>query len=59
VFSVVRAVLVFTQWCCKHIPAAVNQHATIQDEVFPVEATPKLYNKALRQLRDRIKGVEN
>jgi hypothetical protein len=38
VFSVVSAVLVATQQCSKHISAAVNQHATIEEVVFSVEA---------------------
>jgi hypothetical protein len=47
------------QRCGKPISAAVNQHAAIEEAVFSVGAVPRLYNKDLRQLRDRIKGVEN
>jgi hypothetical protein len=37
------------QRCCKHVSAAVNQHATIGEAVFSVEAAPRLYNEDLRQ----------
>jgi hypothetical protein len=50
VFSVVRAALVATQRCGKHISAAVNQLATIEEEMFSMEAAPRLYNEDLRQL---------
>jgi hypothetical protein len=50
VFSVVRAALVATQWCDKHVSAAVNQHASIEGEVFSAGAAPRLYNEDLRQL---------
>jgi hypothetical protein len=46
VLPVVLAALVATQRCGKHISAAVNQHATIEEAVFSV-----------RQLRDRTEGV--
>jgi hypothetical protein len=47
----VRAALVATQRCGKHISAAVNQHATVKEAVFSVGAAPTLYNKDLRQLK--------
>jgi hypothetical protein len=50
VFSAVRATSVATQRCGKHFSAAVNQHATIQGEVFSVGADPKLYKEDLTQL---------
>jgi hypothetical protein len=50
VFSVVSAVLVVMQQRAKHISAAVNQHATIEEAVFSVGAAPSLYNEDLRQL---------
>jgi hypothetical protein len=50
VFSMVRAAFVATQLCGKHIPAAVNQHATIEEAVFSVGAAPRLYNEDLTQL---------
>jgi hypothetical protein len=34
----------------KQIPATMNQHATIEEAVFSVEAAPRLYNEDLRQL---------
>jgi hypothetical protein len=45
VFSVVRASHVAMQRCCKHISAAVNQHATKQE----AGASPRLYNENLTQ----------
>jgi hypothetical protein len=45
VFSAVCAEHVATQRCDKHIPAAVNQHATIEEAVFSVVAAPRLYNE--------------
>jgi hypothetical protein len=39
-----------TQSCGKHISAAVNQHATIEEAVFSMEAAPRLYNGNLQQL---------
>jgi hypothetical protein len=50
VFSEVSAALVASQRCRKHISAALNQHATIEEAVFSVEASPRLYNEDLRQL---------
>jgi hypothetical protein len=50
VFSVVSTMLTATQWCAKHISAAVNQHATIEKAVYSVGAAPRLYNEDLRQL---------
>jgi hypothetical protein len=35
-FSVVSAALIATQRCCKHVSAAVNQQATIEEAVFYV-----------------------
>jgi hypothetical protein len=35
----------------------VNQHATIEEAVFSVRATPRLYSEDLRQLRIRSKGI--
>jgi hypothetical protein len=35
----------------------VNQYVTVDEAVFPVGATPRLYNKDLRELRDRIERV--
>jgi hypothetical protein len=49
-FSVVRAAIVATQRCSKHISAAVNQHATTEEGVFSVGATAVLYNEDLRKL---------
>jgi hypothetical protein len=49
-FSLVRAVVVETQRCGKHISAAMNQYATIKEAVFSVGASPRLYNEELTQL---------
>jgi hypothetical protein len=57
VFSVVCAMLVAIQRCGKHISAAVNPHATIEEAMFSVGTAQRLYNKNLRQLRDRTEGV--
>jgi hypothetical protein len=35
----------------------VNQHATIEEAVFSVGTTLRLYNGDLRQLRVRIEGL--
>jgi hypothetical protein len=56
VFSVVSAALV-KQRCGKHISAAVNQLATIDEAVFAVGATPRLYNEDLSQLELELSGV--
>jgi hypothetical protein len=45
VFFVVRASLIATQRCGKHIFSAVNQHATTAKAVFSVGAAPRLYNE--------------
>jgi hypothetical protein len=45
------------QWYGKHISAAVNQHATIQEAVFSVGAAPRLYNKDLTQLELELSRV--
>jgi hypothetical protein len=50
VFTVVRDARVTTQWCGKHIAAAVNQHATVEEAVFYVGTAPRLYNEDLMQL---------
>jgi hypothetical protein len=50
VLPVVRASLVATQWCDKHISAAVNQHATIEEAVFSVGAALRLYDEDLMQV---------
>jgi hypothetical protein len=56
-FSVVRAARVTTQLCGKHISAAVNQHATIDEAVFSVGAAPRLYNENLTQLELEMSRV--
>jgi hypothetical protein len=45
------------QRCGKHISAAVNQHATIEDAVFSVGVAPRLYNEDLRQLELELSRV--
>jgi hypothetical protein len=50
VFSAVSAALVATQQCCRHISAAVNQHAILGEAMFSVGAAPRLYNEGLREL---------
>jgi hypothetical protein len=50
IFSVVSAARVATQRCGKHISAAVNQLATVEEAVFSVGVAPRLYNENLRQL---------
>jgi hypothetical protein len=57
VFSVVRAELVATKRCGKHIFATVNQHATIEEAVYFLGAAQRLYNEDRRQLKDRTEGV--
>jgi hypothetical protein len=47
---VVRAELVVTQRCGKHVSEALNQDATIEEAVFSVGAVPRLYKEDLRQL---------
>jgi hypothetical protein len=56
---VVSAALVATQRCCKHIHAAVNQHATIEEAVFSMELAPRLYlyNEDLRQLEFELSRI--
>jgi hypothetical protein len=46
----VSAALVARQRCGKHMSAAVNQHATIEETVFSAGDAPKLYDEDLRQL---------
>jgi hypothetical protein len=41
----------------KHISAAVNQHATIEEVVFVVGAAPRLYNEDLTQLELELSRV--
>jgi hypothetical protein len=54
----VRAALLATQLCGKHISAAVNQHATIEEAVFPVGVAPRLCDEDLTQLeRELSSGV--
>jgi hypothetical protein len=50
VFSVVRAARFATQWCSKHISAAVNQHAAIEEAMLFAGVAPKVYNEDLTQL---------
>jgi hypothetical protein len=59
VIFVVRAALVAMKRCGKHICAAVNQHATIEEAVFSVRTAPVLYNEDLMQieLELRVSGV--
>jgi hypothetical protein len=45
---------VATQLCDKHISAAVNHHATKEEEVFSVGAAPRLYNQDLAQLELKL-----
>jgi hypothetical protein len=54
---VVDAACVAMQWCGKHISAAVNQHATIQEAVFFVGATARLHNADLTQLELELSRV--
>jgi hypothetical protein len=49
VFSVVSAALVAMQRCGKRISAEVNQHTTMEEGVFSVGATTRLYNEDLRE----------
>jgi hypothetical protein len=56
IFSVVSAALVATQQCCKHISAAVNEHAKIEEAVFSVGVAPMLYNEDLRQLELELRS---
>jgi hypothetical protein len=51
VFSVIRAARVAMQQCGKHISAAVNQHATIEEAVFSMGPPGGyIYNEDLKQL---------
>jgi hypothetical protein len=50
VFPVVRTTGAAMQQCDKHISAAVNQHATIEEAVLYVGAALRLYNDNLMQL---------
>jgi hypothetical protein len=51
VFSVVRTTHVVAQRCGKHISAAVNRHATIEEAVFSVMGAARLYNEDLTYLK--------
>jgi hypothetical protein len=53
---VVSDALVATQRCGKHISAAVNQHATIEEAVFSVGTATRLYNEDFRQLELELRG---
>jgi hypothetical protein len=56
----IRAALVATQLCGKHISAAVNQHATAEEVVFSGGAAARLYNEDITQLElDLSSGVRN
>jgi hypothetical protein len=57
VLSVVSVALVAKQRCGKHIPAAMNQHATMEEAVFCVGAIPMLYNEDFRQLELELSRV--
>jgi hypothetical protein len=46
--SLVRAASVAMQLWGKHISAAVNQHATLEEVVFSVWADPRLYKEDSR-----------
>jgi hypothetical protein len=45
------------QLCGKHISAAANQHATIEEAVFSVGAALRLYNEDLTQLELELSRV--
>jgi hypothetical protein len=53
----VCATLVATQLRGKHISAAVNQHATVEEAVFSVGAVPRLYNDDLTPLELELSRV--
>jgi hypothetical protein len=55
----VCAMLAATEWCGKHISAAVNQRVTIEEAVFSVGVALRLYNEDLTQLDkiERVSGV--
>jgi L-lysine 2,3-aminomutase len=55
VFSVVSTTLVAVQQYGKHISAAVNQHATIEEAVFSVGDAPGLYNEDLTRLEAELR----
>jgi hypothetical protein len=58
VFFVVRSARDATQLCGKHISAAVNQHATIEEAVFAVGPTRGcMCNKDLTQLERELSPV--
>jgi hypothetical protein len=57
VFSAVRAARVAMQQCGKHISAAVNQHATVEEAVFSVGAAPRLHNE--EKLKARVEAGSN
>jgi hypothetical protein len=53
----VRAALVATQRCGKHISAAVNQYATIEEALFFVGSAPLLYNEDIMRLQLELSRV--
>jgi hypothetical protein len=55
VFSVLSAGLVATQRCGKHVSAAMNEHATIEEAMFCVQSAPMLYNEALTQIEVELR----
>jgi hypothetical protein len=57
VFPVVSASLVGAPRCGKHISAAVNQHATIEEAVFSVGVAPELHNEDLTQLEVELSSA--
>jgi hypothetical protein len=56
VLSVVSAAFVAMQRCGKHICAAVNQHATIEEAVFSVRGADTI-NRGSQTTRIRLDGV--
>jgi predicted metal-dependent peptidase len=54
---VVRAANVAKQRWDKHIPATVNQHATIEEAAFSVETASRQYNEDLTQLETELSWV--
>jgi hypothetical protein len=55
VFSVAHAKSATTQRCSKHISAAVNQLATIEEALFYLGTAPRLYKEDLRQLERELR----
>jgi hypothetical protein len=52
---VVSATPVAMQRCGKHISAAMNQHATIEEAEFSAGAGRRLYDEDLRQLELQLR----